>query len=312
MPVEESKMKKIIITGATGFIGKNTLYKILDMEDFSVSVLVRQPSHNKIPKDNRINIYIGDILNKESLIKAFNNKDILIHCAGYIGRDKGRLFRVNAQGVENVLSAARQAKIKKTIYLSSVSVISANKGVIRDSMPYKASNIYGESKIAGEKIAWEYINKGLGIVILRPAMVYGPGEPHLIPKLCWLLKKRLFPLIGEADNKWHLCAVENLLRAIQLSLLNENMLNRAFIVADEEILTVKDVIGLLAKSIGAKRPFIIPKRLAHILCKMPLPVARKFITFFSKNREYDISNLKNTGWRQVVSPWVAIGRAKCI
>ncbi len=295
----------ILLTGATGFIGRNILKSLLDIPDNKITVFIRPKSRGKLSEiKSDYRIYLGDILNKNELLGAVKGQDVLIHCAGYVGKNKTRLKQLNVDATEIIAQCAREIGVKRLIYMSSVSVISANSGILKDDMPLNASNIYGLSKLEAEQIIWQYIADGGRAVILRPAMVYGKGEPHMLPKLVRLLKWRLFPLIGTAQNRWHLCAIENLVEAVKIALQNNEMLSNAYIVADEDVLTTREVIALLCKATGAKQPITIPKSLADVLANVP--VASKYIRFFSKDRVYDISKLRETSWKPLVDSKSAI------
>ena len=99
--------------------------------------------------------------------------DLIFHCAASVSsKNKAELHKVNALGTENVCRVARQRRIKKMVYLSSVAVVSGNPEIpLVEDLPYKATNPYGESKIVAEKIALDYRKKGLNSFF---AVVHNP------------------------------------------------------------------------------------------------------------------------------------------
>ena len=156
---------KVLITGATGFIGKR-LSERLVREGHEVICTGRILS--KLDKlldrvhaeylDIEDPVALRDILSKEK-------PEILFHCAALVDNSSlDTLMRINRDGTQNVLDACVKEGIERVVYLSSVAVISGNSQTpLTDDLPYSATNQYGESKIEAEKIALSYRKKGLKI-----------------------------------------------------------------------------------------------------------------------------------------------------
>ncbi len=299
-----NELKRVVIFGATGFIGFNLLcYLRRHFPQLEVMAMVRRGSKKKdileYIKDLGVRMMEADITDAGSLDSLLSPEDIVIHSAGYVGSDRRLLKKINVEGTVNIVNTCSLAGIRRLVYISSVAVLSGNKELpLRDDMPLRASMGYGASKVEAEKLVWKAIRKGLPTVILRPAMVYGKGEPHMLPLVFSLMRKRVFFIFGKGENYWHLCAIENLIEVIVLSMIKDEMLNRAFIVADEEILPSKEIFSLLAKSISAPEPHFVPENLTKVLSY--LPILRNWIKFMRKQRIYDISNLKAVGYNQLV------------
>ncbi len=134
-------------------------------------------------------------------------------------------------GTDNICGLAEKLNVEKMVYLSSVAVVSGNDCVpLSEDLPYKANNIYGESKIEAEKVVLGYRRKGLNVVILRLPPVYGEDEPHLLKKIIYLLKLRMLPLVNAGSNKLHLAYVKNVTKAILFSLNDERFLEGAYFI----------------------------------------------------------------------------------
>jgi len=136
-------------------------------------------------------------------------------------------------------------------------------------------------------------------VILRPCMVYGEGEPHMLRQLLTLLKFKIFPLINGGRNKFHLVYVKNVVDAMIFSLNKDEFLKEAFFVADNEVLTVKEVFTILSKAINLSPPWNLPRGLTPFLLNIPL--VGKRLRFFLKDRVYSIEKIKNLGFRPTYS-----------
>ena len=131
-------------------------------------------------------------------------------------------------------------------------------------------------------------------MIIRPCMVYGEGEPHLTRWLLFLLKWRLLPVLNNGNNRLHLAYVKNVVDLIIFALDKDEFLLGTFIIADREVLTVKEVYRYFARGIGARPPFVIPARLTPLLLRMPL-IGRQ-LRFSMKDRVYSIARIKERGF----------------
>ncbi|OQA92326.1 MAG: 3 beta-hydroxysteroid dehydrogenase/Delta 5--_4-isomerase [Elusimicrobia bacterium ADurb.Bin231] len=286
---------KILITGATGFIGRNAALRLL-REGHIISVLVRNASKASFLKSAGAQLICKDITDKNlSDNIGMRDFDVIIHCAGLVQNcNYNKLYSVNVKGSENICRLALELGVKKLIYTSSVSVISGNdKPSLTDDLPYKASNLYGKSKMEAEKIVVGYRQKGLRIAILRPSMVYGENEPHLTNLLLTLMKYRLMPMPGNGAAKWHLVYIKNLVEVYSAAVKNDAYLDGTFLVADEEVLTVKEIFKIFSENIGGKMPYSLPDPITGFLRYVPYFGDK--IRFFLKDRVYDTSRLRAAG-----------------
>jgi len=161
---------KIVVTGATGFVGSNVVNKLKEHGD--ITVVARNISKAQVLFKNSVKTHKGDLLNYQSLLNAFGGQDVVVHIAGLIKSfNINRFYGVNAIGTRNVAKAARNAGVKRVIYLSSL----AARGPLETMSP--VSN-YGASKLKGELEILRYIND-YDIKILRPPIIYGPNETDL-------------------------------------------------------------------------------------------------------------------------------------
>ncbi|MCX5708530.1 MAG: NAD(P)-dependent oxidoreductase [Candidatus Omnitrophica bacterium] len=239
---------KVLVTGATGFIGGNIVEDLVK-EGHEVFALVRKTSSMDHLASLGVKFVFGDITDKDSLYAITGKFDAVFHCAAYVG-DKNwkKLKSVNIGGTESVCKLALRLSVERLIYLSSVAVVSGHFQVpLTEDLSYSATNLYGESKIEAERIVWDFRRKGLPSAILRPSMVYGENEPHLLKSILFLIKHRLFPIVGGGKNKLHLSYVKNVSQAAIMALHNEGFLKGVYFVADKEILTAGEIYSLMAQ-----------------------------------------------------------------
>ena len=289
---------EILITGATGFIGKNLVEALVKEGSHQLYALVRKASKSDFLKKQGVNLIYADITSAESLKEVRQYKiDAVFHCAGYIeDNNREKLYQVNVLGTENICRLALELNVERLVYLSSVAVVSGNSQVpLTEDLAFSATNIYGLSKIEAEKKVLEFRKKGLNAAILRPCMVYGEEEPHLLGLILFLLKYRLLPIVNAGKNKLHLVYVKNVVNALILALHKNEFLKGAFFVADEEVLTVKEIFSIFSQAIYARPPFVLSMWLVPLIERIPF--AGGELKFFLKDRVYDISRIKSCGYK---------------
>ncbi len=283
---------KVLITGATGFIGKRLSERLVQRG-------------NEVICTGRMLSKLGSLLDKVSPIRldienlsalrdvlARTRPDIVFHCAALVDNSSlDKLMRVNRDGTRNLLDACAKESIEKVVYLSSIAVISGNSQTpLTDNLPYSATNRYGVSKIEAEKIALSYRKEGRKIAIIRPVMVYGEDEPHLFGLLSSLIRWRVLPIVGPGHNRLQLVCVDNVVDLMMLALDRNETYEGTYIIADKEALNIRELFEYMAKVQGARGPFIIPENLASLLALIPF-IGRR-LSFFGKDRAYSIQRIK--------------------
>lgn len=297
------KRKKILITGATGFIGKALFNRLTEEAEYIITVVSRSDTQAAYFMERGAEFIKADISRIEDMNGLSDSFDMIIHSAGCVSN--GPENKANPLSTDNICRLAVESAVERLIYISSVSVVSANKEIpLREELPYAGSTLYAESKIEAEKVAISYREKGLRLIILRPPIVYGEEEPHFIPLLRKLIRLRLFPLPSEGRARFHMVYVENLVDAMLFSMRSEEMFEGSYFTADSEALTVKEVFSLMAEGFGVKRPVSLNVFCTGAICRIPM-AGRKF-RFFTKDRVYSTEKLEGLGFKPGVSPREAL------
>lgn len=173
-------MKKIVITGATGFIGKDLLKRI-DRSAYDCTLVSRNPDKLKgIPDE--FQCVKADLQDKNTLIQAFRGQDAVINLAAEV-RNQNQLEATNVQGTENLIEAMRETGIKRLIHLSSVGVVGAGYArtskLVTEKSALEPQNRYEQTKCVSEKLLLENsTSDGFDVVILRPTNVFGEQHPY--------------------------------------------------------------------------------------------------------------------------------------
>lgn len=258
-----------LITGATGFIGKHLAERIARDGNFKVRVLCRRESEKKLPPELRkhTEVAYGDLRDQESLIAATRGVSRIFHCAGHVS-DWGPaadFHELNVRGTEWLLNAAKDAGVNRFIHFSSIAVFGTpSPPIFGDDSEYgKSEDHYSRTKVEGERTAFSFHSAEFPIVVLRPAVVYGPGGTWMEEPLTMIEKGRM-ALLGGGEGTCHPTYIENLVDAALFVADHPAAFGKGFIVSDGDSISFKDYFNALSRMAGK----------GQIQRSIPLPLAR--------------------------------------
>lgn len=269
---------KILITGASGFIGGFLVEEAL-RRGYEVWAGVRKSSDRSHLRDARIqfiDLYYTDLEKLTKQLRDFANEhgpwDFIIHNAGLTKTTNRKLFyEVNAENTHRFLLAlnAAHCEPKKFLLMSSLSSFGMGDEKtfrpIRLDDPQKPNTAYGKSKL----IAENYVRSQTAFpyVILRPTGVYGPGEKDYFVEIKSIQSGFDFAT-GYTPQRITFIYVKDLATAAFLALENGRILNREYFVGDGDIYTDEEFANLLQELLGKKWVFHlrVPLRVAQMAC----------------------------------------------
>lgn len=251
----------LLITGATGFIGKN-LTPLL-ARDNPVRILARRTSNLKhFLRNKNIEIVYGDLDSGHGLDQALTDVDIVIHSAARtIGSNFLQYYATNTLGTEKLVTAMKKLDVQKIIFLSShtASGPCATSDPVRESAPALPVSFYGRSKRYAENFI---ARSGLSYIILRPVAVYGPHDYDVL-RYIKLIDHGLCPIVGFKEKYVNFIYVMDLACLIKDVIQQNTFTNRTFFVNDGVPYTYEEVILLLAELLDKKvHTFRVPYPLA--------------------------------------------------
>ena len=234
---------KVFVTGASGFIGFHIVNRLLD-EGCRVGILARPTSDTSRFQREGVTVVPGDIRDEESLAKGVKQADCVVHAAATMRGTWEDFYDINVKSTETLLALSVEAKIKKIVHISSVSVYSYSDmkrdWVFREDMPYekKKFTYYSKSKIQAEELVWKFHKEqNLACSVLRPGMVYGPGGP-LFPALTGLaFGEGAIVLIGFGRKGIAFSYVENVADAVWQCLVKEETNGGCYNLVEDETMS---------------------------------------------------------------------------
>jgi len=310
-------MKKVLVTGATGFTG-GYLARALNRKGYQVRCLVRSKEKGAELESLGMELVVGDLTDKKSLIPVVQGIDTVYHIAAVYREQnipKKRFWDVNVGGTRNLLEVSSEAGIKRFVHCSTVGV----QGEIKEppaaeDAPYNPGDYYQESKMEGELLALDFFrNRGLPGVVFRPVGIYGPGDTRFL-KLFKFINSGKFRMFGSGNVLYHLTYIDDLVDGIILVGETPGIEGEIFTIAGERYTTLNEFVETIAKVLNVhikKLHYPVwPLWLAGALCEFvctPLrispPVYRRRVDFFIKDRAFDIKKAKD---RLAYTPKVSI------
>jgi nucleoside-diphosphate-sugar epimerase len=250
---------KVLVTGATGFLG-SALARALAERGDEVSVLVRSTSNCAPLRGIPVQTITGDVQDRASLDRAVSGNDVVMHCAGKV-EDWGKrqqFFQINVEGTRNLLEASCAAGIKHFIHTSSLTVLGIPRGTpIDETTPYTKDYFepYTETKIISEQLVLDFHHKHrLPVTIIRPGVIWGPGDTTILPRLERFAKKGLIFNIGRGDNILCLSYISNLVDGFLLAADSGRGEGQIYHVIDDEKITSRTFFAELSATVGVKKP----------------------------------------------------------
>ena len=207
----------------------------------------------------------GDMRDHAKALELCRGADVVVHAAAAlpIRGSRREILSVNIEGTVTLLAAAREAGVRRFVYISSTSVYGVpTTHPIREDFPLEGVGAYGESKIAAERLVQ---NSLLETVIIRPKTFIGPERLGVFEILFdWIREGRRIYVLGSGDNRYQLLAVEDLVDAI-LRTSGADVAGQVFNVGAQEFGTVRsDLEALIAHAGTRSRLRPIPARPAEL------------------------------------------------
>ncbi len=267
-------MTRVLLTGATGFIGSHVARELL-AAGYDVRALVRPATSGTPPRrnplDERVQVAPGDLREKDSLSRALEGCEMLVHVAADYrlwAPDKKTLFATNLIGTRNLLQEAMRQKLQRVVYTSSVAAcgLPADGTPGTEETPINLQHLAGEykrSKYYAEREALSFVREGLPLVVVNPSTPVGPGDVKPTPTgriIVDFLRGRLPAYVNTGLN---LIAVEDCAKGHVLA-LEKGRVGERYILGHRN-LSLKEILGMLAALTGRQAPrWQVPRWLAYV------------------------------------------------
>ncbi|MGI2170522.1 2-alkyl-3-oxoalkanoate reductase [Shewanella sp. MF05960] len=328
-PLEQTALKqlalsvdKVFVTGAGGFLGWAICQRLI-----AAGIQVVGFARGDYPKlvELGVDMHRGDISDYKSVKQAMQGCDMVFHVASKAGiwGSKQSYYSPNVDGANNIINACKTLNIQRLVYTSTPSVTFAGRDEngINESAPYADSylNNYGESKAIAEQQVLEANSAQLYTTALRPHLIWGPNDPHLVPRVIERARAGRLKLVGHEDKLVDTIYVDNAAYAHVLAALdlvtNAKCAGKAYFLSNDQPITMADMLNRILACVDlppvTKR---VPASVAYVagvvletayglLNKSQEPIMTRFVARqLSTSHYFDISAAKqDLGYQPLVN-----------
>ena len=299
---------KVLVTGGTGFTGKALVRRLIDDGHKVVALDYKEGHKTEELRKWGADVRIGSVTDPEIVAAAMKEVDVVQHLAAAfreLNVPNSFYDEVNINGTKIVLEAASREGVTKFVYCSTCGVHGnvENPPATEDS-PINAADYYQQTKYQAEPLVLEYHRKGLRSTILRPAAIYGPGDPERFQMIFRRAKSGRFPMFGSGATLYHPLYIDNLVDALVLAMAPGDSDGEAFLIADEEYLSIEDLVTRVGNAMNVDvqishypiAPLIVVGHVLEFVCKpfkIAPPIFPRRVDWFRQNRAFSIEKAKS-------------------
>jgi nucleoside-diphosphate-sugar epimerase len=253
--IEEYQPARVLITGGGGFLGNAIVKRLINRGDH-----VRSLSRKFYPEleTKGVEQIQGDISNLAVVTKACEETDIVFHVSAKPppwGKYEA-YYQTNVVGTENVIMGCKLQKVTRLVYTSTPSVVfdGTDKEGADESLPYPAKHnaYYPRTKALAEQQVLKAADYGLSTVALRPHQIWGPGDPHFVPRL--IARAKELKQIGSGKNLVDTTYIDNAadahLQAADRLAENPAISGNKYFISQDEPIPVWDMINAILNAAG--------------------------------------------------------------
>jgi 2-alkyl-3-oxoalkanoate reductase len=313
---------RAIVTGATGLLGRH-IVRELRRRSWSVTAIVRAGSNCQPLEHLNVDFEVCDLGRDRLDPRVLQGANVVFHAAAAVSEwaPWSHFVANTIRPVETVCDAMAAAGCRRLVHVSTVGVYGRpphDMVVSEDFEPAvnKSRNFYRRAKIESERIVWRrHAEKQLDVTVIRPAMVYGPGDQAMLSRIIGLLRQRKILFLGDPQVTLPLVHVHDVARATVLAAHSERSTGQAYNVVNPEKVTQEEFFNTIAALAGApcvRRRLPYPVAYSAALAveslarfcrfKQPPPFTRYRVFLFGYQRRYSIEKIRSSiGWEPRIS-----------
>ena len=298
---------KILVTGGTGFTGKALVRRLIDQGHQVVALDYKEGLKTQELRDWGAEVVLGSVTDRDVVRRAMGGVELVHHVAAAFREmnvPDTYYYDVNVNGTRNVLEAAAEEGVRKVIYCSTCGVhgnIDHPPG--GEDAPIQPADYYQRTKYEAEPVVRQFHERGLKTVILRPAAIYGPGDPERFFLIFKRVAKGTFPMFGNGRTYYHPLYIDNLIDAFILAMEDGKGEGEAYLIADEEYLGIEDLVRRVGKALNVDVkvphypvwPVVAAGHVCEKVCRpfgINPPLFPRRVDWYRQNRAFKIDKAK--------------------
>ncbi|HEY8258898.1 MAG TPA: NAD-dependent epimerase/dehydratase family protein [Gemmatimonadales bacterium] len=318
---------RALVTGAQGFIGRAVVAG-LHARGWQVTALDLTGPSAPLPG---VDVVTADIRRLDGWRSAIERAEVILHLASahlQVNLPESVYWETNVKSLRPFLEAARAAGVKHFVHTSSVGVHGSLAVVPgNEDSPFAPENLYEKTKAAGEAEVTRFIPDAgsMGVTIVRPGWVYGPGDPRT-EKILGAVARGRFVIFGGGKNQRHPIYIDDYVEGMAQILLKPQTYGRTYVLAGPSYLSSRELVQAAEQVTGGRTRLRVPLPVgyaaglgAEMVCKVlraSPPISRRTLAFFTNQNAFDTARARREfgfapptgiveGFRRV---WESMGR----
>jgi len=298
---------RVLVTGGTGFTGTALVKRLIEEGHTVVALDYKEGLQCDVLRAHGAEIIIGSVTDPQAVERSMKDVELVFHLAAAfreLNKPDSFYEDVNVGGTRLVLAAARRHGVRKFIYCSTCGVHgNVDHPPANEDAPIQPADYYQRTKYEAEPFVHQMAAPDLETVILRPAAIYGPGDPERFFMIFKRVARGTFPMFGNGRTLYHPLYIDNLVEAFLLCMPSGAGNGRTYLVADEHYYPIEEIVRAVARALGV--PVRIPHYpvmpvvvLGHIVEKacQPFginpPIFPRRVDWYRQNRAFDITRAR--------------------
>jgi nucleoside-diphosphate-sugar epimerase len=298
---------RILVTGGTGFTG-TALVERLCREGHSVVALdYKEGLACDALRALGAEVTIGSVTDRPAVERSMRDVKFVFHLAAAfreLNVPNSFYDEVNVGGTRVVLEAARQAGVRKFVYCSTCGVHgNIDHPPAGEDAPIQPADYYQRTKYEAEPLVKEFGRAGMETVILRPAAIYGPGDPERFFLIFKRVAKGSFPMFGSGRTLYHPLYIDNLVDAFLRCMPPGAGAGREYLIADERYYPIEEIVRAVGRALDVPvrirhypvLPVVVAGHICETVCRpfgVTPPIFPRRVDWYRQNRAFDITRAK--------------------
>ena len=298
---------RILVTGGTGFTGAALVERLCRDGHSVVALDYKEGLACDALRSLGAEVIIGSVTDRSAVERSMRGVEFVFHLAAAfreLNVPNAYYDEVNVGGTRVVLEAARAAGVRKLVYCSTCGVHgNIDHPPAAEDAPIQPADYYQRTKYEAEPLVKEFGRTGVETVIVRPAAIYGPGDPERFFLIFKRVAKGRFPMFGSGRTLYHPLYIDNLVDAFQLCRPPGAGAQREYLIADERYYPIEEIVRAVARALQVPvrirhyplLPVVVAGHLCEAVCKpfgVTPPIFPRRVDWYRQNRAFDITRAK--------------------
>jgi nucleoside-diphosphate-sugar epimerase len=298
---------RILVTGGTGFTGTALVIKLLELGHEVVALDYKEGLQCDALRDRGAKVVIGSVTDREAVERSMQGVEFVYHLAAAfreLNVPNSFYDEVNVHGTRVVLETARAHGVRKFVYCSTCGVHgNVDHPPAGEDAPIQPADYYQRTKYEAEPLVKRDAGPSMEIVILRPAAIYGPGDPERFFMIFKRVAQGTFPMFGSGRTLYHPLYIDNLVDSFVLCLPPGVGNGREYLIADERYYPIEEIVRAVARALDVPVriphypvwPVVVVGHVVEQICKpfgITPPIFPRRVDWYRQNRAFSIERAK--------------------